>query len=168
MVPAHRFRMTDPRIQIISVTSSLWMEGRLATDKAFGGELYTSLRQGKRRYRKGCGKKRSPIPDAVSIEQRPAVVDVGSRVGDWEADLVLGKQGTGTIGTPADRKSHIYLTIKTQPKWPRPLSQCWVVVRLPYHHVRQRQGVYPAPGDRCRTGSGNLLGSPVCLRGSVV
>jgi len=54
---------------------------------------------------------------------------VGSRVGDWEADLVLGKQGTGTIGTPADRKSHIYLTIKTQPKWPRPLSQCWVVTR---------------------------------------
>ncbi|NJD86239.1 hypothetical protein EWM60_18390, partial [Candidatus Erwinia dacicola] len=30
---------------------------------------------------------------------RPAMVDERSRVGDWEADLVLGKQGTGAIVT---------------------------------------------------------------------
>ncbi|NJD00535.1 IS30 family transposase, partial [Candidatus Erwinia dacicola] len=76
------------------------------------GKLYKLLRQGKRRYRKGYGKKRSPIPDAVSIEQRPAVVDERSRVGDWEADLVLGKQGTGAIVTLVGCKSRIYLTKK--------------------------------------------------------
>ncbi|NJD86296.1 IS30 family transposase, partial [Candidatus Erwinia dacicola] len=35
-----------------------------------------------------------------------------SRVGDWEADLVLGKQGTGAIVTLVERKSRIYLTKK--------------------------------------------------------
>ncbi|NJD85309.1 IS30 family transposase [Candidatus Erwinia dacicola] len=84
----------------------------LGTGKLTGRKLYKLLRQGKRRYRKGYGKKRSPIPDAVSIEQRPAVVDERSRVGDWEADLVLGKQGTGAIVTLVGRKSRIYLTKK--------------------------------------------------------
>lgn len=40
------------------------------------------------------------------------VVDERSRLGDWEADLVLGKQGTGVIVTLAECKSCIYLTKK--------------------------------------------------------
>ncbi|XYX40260.1 IS30 family transposase [Candidatus Erwinia dacicola] len=89
-----------------------WIYQHVSGDKVQGEKLYKLLRQGKRRYRKGYGKKRSPIPDAVSIEQRPAVVDERSRVGDWEADLVLGKQGTGAIVTLVERKSRIYLTKK--------------------------------------------------------
>ncbi|NJD85610.1 hypothetical protein EWM60_11100 [Candidatus Erwinia dacicola] len=49
-----------------------WIYQHVSGDKVQGGKLYKLLRQGKRRYRKGYGKKRSPIPDAVSIEQRPA------------------------------------------------------------------------------------------------
>ena len=89
-----------------------WIYQYVTADKARGGELYTHLRQGKRRYRKGYGQKRGRIPDAVSIELRPAVVDERGRLGDWEADLVLGKQGTGAIVTLAERKSRIYLTKK--------------------------------------------------------
>lgn len=89
-----------------------WIYQHVQADKAAGGELYKHLRQGKRRYRKGYGQKRSRIPDAVSIELRPAVVDERSRLGDWEADLVLGAQGTGAIVTLAKRKSRIYLTKK--------------------------------------------------------
>ncbi|MGE0969598.1 IS30 family transposase [Klebsiella sp. WOUb02] len=89
-----------------------WIYQHVQADKASGGELYRLLRQGKRRYRKGYGKKRSPIPDAVSIEQRPAVVDARTRPGDREADLVPGKQGTGAIVTLVERKSRIYLTKK--------------------------------------------------------
>ncbi|XYX41206.1 IS30 family transposase [Candidatus Erwinia dacicola] len=89
-----------------------WIYQHVSGDKVQGGKLYKLLRQGKRRYRKGYGKKRSPIPDAVSIEQRPAVVDERSRIGDWEADLVLGKQGTGAIVTLVGCKSRIYLTKK--------------------------------------------------------
>jgi IS30 family transposase len=89
-----------------------WIYQYVCNDKARGGDLYTYLRQGKRRYRKGYGNKRSPIPGAVSIELRPSIVDERSRLGDWEADLVLGKQGTGAIVTLAERKSRIYLTKK--------------------------------------------------------
>ena len=89
-----------------------WIYPHVLADKASGGELYTHLRQGKRRYRKGYGQKRGRIPDAVSIELRPTIVDERSRLGDWEADLVLGKQGTGAIVTLAERKSRIYLTKK--------------------------------------------------------
>ncbi|XYX41445.1 IS30 family transposase [Candidatus Erwinia dacicola] len=89
-----------------------WIYQHVSGDKVQGGKLYKLLRQGKRRYRKGYGKKRSLIPDAISIEQRPAVVDERSRIGDWEADLVLGKQGTGAIVTLVERKSRIYLTKK--------------------------------------------------------
>ena len=98
---------------VIGLTvSHEWIYRYVAADKARGGKLYTHLRQGKRRYRKGYGQKRGRIPDAVSIELRPAIVNERSRLGDWEADLVLGKQGTGTIVTLAERKSRIYLTKK--------------------------------------------------------
>lgn len=98
---------------VIGLTvSHEWVYRYVYADKACGGELYTHLRQGHRRYRRGDGKKRSPIPDAVSIELRPAIVDERSRLGDWEADLVLGQQGTGAIVTLAERKSRIYLTKK--------------------------------------------------------
>lgn len=94
------------------IGSHEWIYQHVQADKANGGELYRHLRQGKRHYRKGYGTKRGRIPDAVSIEQRPAVVDERSRLGDWEADLVLGAQGTGAIVTLAERKSRIYLTKK--------------------------------------------------------
>jgi transposase, IS30 family len=89
-----------------------WIYQHVTADKARGGDLYTHLRQGKRRYRKGYGQKRGGIPDAISIELRPAVVDARERLGDWEADLVLGKQGSGAIVTLAERKSRLYLTKK--------------------------------------------------------
>ena len=98
--------------RIGSPISHEWIYQYVQADKARGGELYRHLRQGKRRYRKGYGTKRSPIPDAVSIEQWPSVVDERSRLGDREAELVPGKQETGAIVTLAERKSRIYLTKK--------------------------------------------------------
>lgn len=80
--------------------------------RSSGVELYKHLRQGKRRYRKGYGQKRGRLPDAVSIEQRPAAVDERGRLGDRKADLVLGKRGNYATVTLAERKSRIYLTKK--------------------------------------------------------
>ncbi len=104
-------------------------------DKANGGELYKHLRQGKRRYRKGYGTKRGRIPDAVSIEQRPAVVDERSRLGDWEADLVLGAQGTGAIVTLAERKSRMYLTKKVFSKEAGEVSSAIISMLSSYKDV---------------------------------
>ena len=66
-----------------------WIYRHVYSDKACGGELYKHLRQGKRRYRRGKGKKRSPIPDAVSIELRPAIVDERGRLGPIALDSMF-------------------------------------------------------------------------------
>ncbi|MDX7998153.1 IS30 family transposase [Xenorhabdus sp. Reich] len=96
--------------------SHAWIYQYPYENKRQGGKLWTCLRQAKRRYRKGNSQNRSPIPDAVSIEHRPARVEERSRLGDWEADLVLGKQGTGAIVTLAERCSRMYLIKKVPSK----------------------------------------------------
>lgn len=80
---------------------------RVTADKAYGGELYRHLRQGKRHYRHKWGR----IPGTVSVELCPAVVDARG-LGNWEAGLVLGNEGTSAIVTLTERKSRIYLTKK--------------------------------------------------------
>lgn len=86
-----------------------WIYRHVAQDKAHGGALYRHLRQGHKRYRKGKNSKRSVIPNPVSIDERPAIVDERSRVGDWEVDTVQGKQGSGAIVSLVERKSRLYL-----------------------------------------------------------
>ncbi len=122
--------------QIIGLpVSHEWVYQYVYADKVSGGELYKHLRQGKRRYRRGEGKKRSPIPDAVSIELRPAIVDERGRLGDWEADLVLGQQGTGAIVTLAERKSRIYLTKKVFSKDSHEVSNAIISLLREYKDV---------------------------------
>ncbi|MDB4404518.1 IS30 family transposase, partial [Akkermansiaceae bacterium] len=40
---------------------------------------------------------RGRIPNAISIENRPAVVDERSRLGDWEMDTVIGKASSSVL-----------------------------------------------------------------------
>jgi IS30 family transposase len=121
--------------RIGSPVSHEWIYQHIQADKSSGGELYKHLRQGKRRYRKGYGTKRCRIPDAISIEQRPAVVDERIRLGDWEADLVLGAQGTGAIVTLAERKSRIYLTKKVFSKNAGEVSRAIISMLSSYKDV---------------------------------
>ena len=93
-----------------------WIYGYVQRDKLDGGKLYKQLRQSHRRYRKGSRAKREIIPNRVGIEQRPAIVDEKKRLGDWEADTVLGKQGTGAIVSLVERKSKLYLIRKVPAK----------------------------------------------------
>jgi len=46
-----------------------------------------------------------------SISERSEVVGSRTRLGDWEADLVLGKHHQGAIVTLAERRSRIYLAL---------------------------------------------------------
>lgn len=85
----------------------------LLTDKASGGELYTHLRHQAKRYRKRYGKKdyRGIIPARVDIDERPAIVDKKTRLGDWEADTVIGKGRQGVLVTLTERVSKLNLVI---------------------------------------------------------
>ena len=88
-----------PCVSIERIYQHIWQ------DKRKGGTLYTHLRtQGKRYRKRGASKdKRGQIPDRVSIEKRPKVVDEKLRVGDLEIDLVIGKNHKKAILTINDR-----------------------------------------------------------------
>ena len=77
-------------------------------DKKNGGDLYRKLRiAGVKKHRKRYGKKdwRGKIPNRVDIDQRPAIVDEKTRIGDWEADLVSGVHHRGFLVTLVERTS---------------------------------------------------------------
>jgi len=77
-------------------------------DKAVGGTLYQQLRiAGHKKKRKRYGKRdsRGKIPNRVGIEHRPKLVDRKKRIGDWEADTVIGKYHKGALVTLVERKS---------------------------------------------------------------
>jgi IS30 family transposase len=79
-------------------------------DKRAGGTLWTHLRcQKKRRKRYGQRDRRGKIPNRKSIEERPKIVQQRTRLGDWEVDLVLGKDQQGAIVTLIERKSRFTL-----------------------------------------------------------
>jgi len=66
--------------------------------------------------RKPYGKpsKRGQIPNRVSIDDRPDIVDERSRTGDWEGDTVTGKARSGYVVTCVDRRSRFLLAGKVK------------------------------------------------------
>ena len=85
-----------------------WIYQHIYRDKASGGNLYTHLRcQKKRRKRYGSYSKRGRLVNQISIDERPAIVDQKKRIGDWEADTVIGKGHHQAIVTIVDRKSKL-------------------------------------------------------------
>ena len=65
----------------------------LRQDKSNGGTLWQHLRICSKPYRKRYGSTwtRGKVPNRVGIENRPAIVDRKSRIGDWEADTIICK-----------------------------------------------------------------------------
>jgi len=83
-----------------------WIYQHIYRDKRNGGTLWKHLRCcKKRRKRYGSYEKRGQIPNRTSIDERPQVVEDRSRLGDWEADTIVGKGKKGAIVTLVDRKS---------------------------------------------------------------
>lgn len=76
-------------------------------DKARGGDMYKHLRIMSKPYRKRYGSydNRGRIRNRKSIEDRPAIVDQKSRLGDWEGDTIIGKGRKGALLTMVERKS---------------------------------------------------------------
>ena len=86
--------------------STEWIYLYVYADKRNGGDLYRHLRcQKKRRKRYGSNDRRGQIKERISIEERPAIVDERSRIGDWEVDTVIGRPGGTVLVTVAERKT---------------------------------------------------------------
>lgn len=80
----------------------------ISADQRGGGTLHLCLRcRKKRRKRYGTHSRRGQIPNRVCIEARPAVVDAKRRVGDWEADTIIGAAHRQAILSLVERKSKL-------------------------------------------------------------
>ena len=90
--------------------STEWIYQHIYLDKRSGGDLHKHLRcQKKRRKRVGDYDRRGKIPNQVSIDDRPDIVEKRERLGDWEADTIIGAGQRGAIVTLVDRKSRFTL-----------------------------------------------------------
>ena len=87
-----------------------WIYQHILADQAAGGDLYTHLRcHKKRRKRYGSYDQRGKLPNRVSIEERPELVEQRERLGDWEADTLVGKGHQGALVSLVERKSRYTL-----------------------------------------------------------
>jgi len=99
------------RLNYINMVSHERIYQFIWADKSQGGTLYQNLRTGQKKYKKRYGSKssRGQIPDKVSIEKRPSIVEQKIRIGDFESDLIIGKDHKGSLLTIVDRFSSYLL-----------------------------------------------------------
>ena len=100
-------------------------------DKAKGGNLYTFCRHSLKHRKRPVGG-HIPIKDRMGIELRPPEAD-GTRMGDWEMDTIVGKDGKGAMLTLVER-SQGYLIIAPLPNGKNAEALAQVVYRelLPF------------------------------------
>lgn len=110
-----------------------WIYQHIYADQSRGGILHTHLRcQKKRRKRRGTTERRGQIIGRVCITERPEIVETRSRIGDWEADTVIGQQGGAVLVTLCERKSRFSLIIKAENKTAAAVSAAITKVMGPH------------------------------------
>jgi IS30 family transposase len=106
---------------------------RVYADKQLGGSLWKNLRcQKKRKKRYGKMERRGSIPNRLFIEDRPAIVEKRSRLGDWEADTIIGKNHRQAIVSIVERKSGFTLIRKVERKTALAVGGAMIDLLKPY------------------------------------
>lgn len=109
-----------------------WIYQYILQDKAEGGDLYQHLRcQKQRRKRYGSYNRRGQLIDRISIDERPTVVDLRSRIGDWELDTIIGKGHKQAIVSLTERKSRYTLIKKVERKTAQCVSKAIIKLLSP-------------------------------------
>ena len=110
-----------------------WIYQYILQDKYYDGDLYHHLRcQKQRRKRYGSYNRRGQITDRVSIDDRPAIVEKRSRLGDWELDTIIGKNHQQAIVSLTERKSQFTLIHKVEQKTAQLVTQAIVKLLTPF------------------------------------
>lgn len=100
------------RKEVIQISHEMIYQ-HIYADKQAGGTLWKHLRcKKKRRKRPGIYDKRGKIVNRISIDHRPQIVETRKRLGDWEVDLIIGKDRQGAMVTLTERKSRFTLLRK--------------------------------------------------------
>lgn len=102
-------------------------------------ELANYLRHKNRKYqsRKGIYELRGKIPRARPIHKRPAIVETKKRIGDFEADTIIGKDHEQSIVTLVDRHSKFTLMRKTPSKEAYEVTQAILSLMEPLRGIVQ-------------------------------
>jgi IS30 family transposase len=110
-----------------------WIYQHVLQDKSMGGNLYEHLRcRKKKRKRYGKYDRRGCIPGRVSIEERPAVVNERTRMGDWEVDTIFGRKKQQAIVTLTERISRFTLLRKVSQKTSQEVGNALIELLRPY------------------------------------
>ena len=88
----------------------------------------------KKRYkvRTSQSEKRGQIKNRVSIDERPDVVDLKKRLGDWEADTVIGKGHQGVLVTLTERVTKLELIAVVPSKHADGVTRAIIDLLTPY------------------------------------
>jgi IS30 family transposase len=109
-----------------------WIYQHILADKHYGGNLYRHLRcQKRRRKRYGCYDRRGTLPNRVSIDKRPEIVNSRQRLGDWEVDTVIGKGQQQAIVTLTERRSRLALIRKVEQRTAQAVKDAILVLLQP-------------------------------------
>lgn len=123
------------RVDGLSSVSHETIYRYILRDKLNGGKLYLHLRHKHKhkRYKKRYGShdKRGQIPNKVSIEERPDIVEEKERIGDFEIDLIIGKHHKQALVTVVDRKSKFTLIKKISHKQSALVETALIEMLLP-------------------------------------
>ena len=102
-----------------------WIYQFIYADQREGDGLHRYLccrKKLRKRYRsytrRGC------IPNQVSIEDRPAIVNSRRRIGNWEGDTIIGKAHRGAIVSLVERKSRYTFLAHTTHKTADAVHRC--------------------------------------------
>ena len=102
-------------------------------DKLQGGKHYKHLRHQLKHRKRPVGEKKQIIKDKVSIEQRPDIINKKERFGDWEIDLIVGKQNQGAMVTIVERTTAMLFIRKLENgKNATSLAETVIDMLLPY------------------------------------
>ncbi len=113
----------------------------ILADKRSGGNLYQHLRHQNKTYRKRYGsahkRNRNGIPNRTDIDERPEVVNTRERVGDWEADTMMGKNHKGVFVTLDERKSKLRFAMPVANKKAQAVTEAINHLLKPVQHFVQ-------------------------------
>ena len=104
----------------------------LREDKESGGSLYLHTRHRlKKRKRHQAG--HVPVRNRLGIEERPEIVNLKQRFGDWEMDSIIGGDGKGAMVTLVERTTAFALSEKLpRGKNAKELTETVYRMLLPY------------------------------------
>lgn len=120
----HR-KSTQRQLHHETIYRYIYQHKKLAISQFSDHEIltqYLRIRHRKRYKDRSKPIKRQLIPNRVSIDLRPAIVETNTELGHWEADTVIGKGHDGALLTLVERCTKYVLIVKLASKQARALA----------------------------------------------